>query len=333
MADFTNRVYGCALVKAINSNYNADFAGQPRTLPNGQVYATDKTYKYAIRNFIKDVYGESVFFYKTFNNEMKPMSLNEKYLDLFGAFPKKAVEKKAGKGKKAKDESNEEGVTNTSEEYNKPEIASNLLTCIDIRMFGATFAGETNISVHGPVQVNHAVNLWENSQIYSEQISSPFRNEGQDGDKEKDMTTLGRQSRLDEGHYLHHFSINPSNLRDILKVAGKGAMRLTEQDIDKLKDGMMHGVTWYDSASKAGCENEMLVWVELVEGSKLVLPNFTNLITLEQEKVDGKYIYDFQKLTNKLGQHKDQVLRVEISYNEVTCLLKNCPDNSVINNL
>ncbi len=23
--------YGCAIVKAINSNYNADFSGQPRT--------------------------------------------------------------------------------------------------------------------------------------------------------------------------------------------------------------------------------------------------------------------------------------------------------------
>lgn len=34
MAEFKKRVYGCAIVKAINSNYNADFSGQPRTLPD-----------------------------------------------------------------------------------------------------------------------------------------------------------------------------------------------------------------------------------------------------------------------------------------------------------
>ena len=37
MEKFENRVFGCVVVKAINSNYNADFSGQPRTLPNGVV--------------------------------------------------------------------------------------------------------------------------------------------------------------------------------------------------------------------------------------------------------------------------------------------------------
>jgi CRISPR-associated protein Csh2 len=49
MTQFKNRVYGFAVIKAINSNYNADFSGQPRTLPNGQVYATDKALKYTVR--------------------------------------------------------------------------------------------------------------------------------------------------------------------------------------------------------------------------------------------------------------------------------------------
>ena len=38
MTEFKNRVFGCVAVKAINSNYNADFSGQPRTLPNGKVF-------------------------------------------------------------------------------------------------------------------------------------------------------------------------------------------------------------------------------------------------------------------------------------------------------
>ena len=43
---FKNRVFGCVVIKSVNSNYNADFSHQPRTLPDGSVYATDKALKY-----------------------------------------------------------------------------------------------------------------------------------------------------------------------------------------------------------------------------------------------------------------------------------------------
>ena len=49
---FNKRVYGSAIIKSLNANYNADFTKQPRTLPNGIVYATDKALKYTIRHFL-----------------------------------------------------------------------------------------------------------------------------------------------------------------------------------------------------------------------------------------------------------------------------------------
>lgn len=304
MTEFKNRVFGCAVVKAINSNYNADFSGQPRTLPNGQVYATDKAFKYTVKNYLKDVYdGEKVFYFKTLNENLNPLSLDEKYKALFGDYP-------------------------TGNNI-KPEVSKKLLSCIDIRLFGATFAGKTNISVHGPVQVNHGVNIWSDSCIFTEQISSPFSNKADDPEAEKGMTTLGRQSRLDEGHYLHHFSINPNNLCDILANAGKEAQALSSDDIEKLKEAMRRGATWYDSASKAGCENEMLVWVELKENSKIVLPNFTTLIDLKDEKKDGKYVYDFEKLTTELAKFKDEISFVEVFCNEQMCKLENLPEKTV----
>ena len=304
MTEFKNRVFGCAVVKAINSNYNADFSGQPRTLPNGQVYATDKAFKYTVKNYLKDVYdGEKVFYFKTLNENLNPLSLDEKYKALFGDYP-------------------------TGNNI-KPEVSKKLLSCIDIRLFGATFAGKTNISVHGPVQVNHGVNIWSDSCIFTEQISSPFSNKADDPEAEKGMTTLGRQSRLDEGHYLHHFSINPNNLCDILANAGKEAQALSSDDIEKLKEAMRRGATWYDSASKAGCENEMLVWVELKENSKIVLPNFTTLIDLKDEKKNGKYVYDFEKLTTELAKFKDEISLVEVFCNEQMCELENLPEKTV----
>ncbi|MDD2438152.1 MAG: type I CRISPR-associated protein Cas7 [Massilibacteroides sp.] len=309
MSEFKNRVFGCAIVKAINSNYNADFSGQPRTLPNGVVYATDKAYKYTVKNYLKDVSSnEKIFYFKSLNANLNPISLDETYKKHFGDYPK-------GTGKE-------------KDKIVKTEVAKNLLSCLDIRLFGATFAGETNISIHGSVQVNHGVNIWKENNIYSEQITSPFANKSDDPGAEKGMTTIGRQSKLEEGHYLHHFSINPKNLIDVTALAGEEARELSEDDILKLKEAMSRGVTWYDSASKAGSENEMLVWVQLNENSKIVLPNFTTLIKLEDEKNAGKYVYDFADLTTELTKFSDEIEFVEIYNNKQTVSLKNIPKNT-----
>ena len=215
----------------------------------------------------------------------------------------------------------------------KTTVAKNLLSCLDIRLFGATFAGETNISIHGPVQVNHGVNIWKENNIYSEQITSPFSNKADDPDAEKGMTTIGRQSKLEEGHYLHHFSINPKNLIDVTTLAGEEAQKLSEDDISKLKEAMRRGVTWYDSASKAGSENEILIWVQLNESSKIVLPNFTTLIKLEDEKNARKYVYDFAELTTELTKFSNEIEFVEVFYNKQTVSLKNIPKNTKENDL
>jgi CRISPR-associated protein Csh2 len=310
MANFKNRVFGCALVKAINSNYNADFSGQPRTLPNGVVYATDKAFKYAIKNYLKDVYPQEIIFYfKSLNENLNPLSLDETYVRHFGDYPK-------GSGK-------------DKDKVLKSNVAINLLRCLDIRLFGATFAGETNISVHGPVQINHGVNIWKENNIFTEQITSPFSNKANDPEAEKGMTTIGRQSKLEEGHYLHHFSVNPGNLSGIVSLSGENAEALSDEDITKLKEAMRRGVTWYDSASKAGSENEMLIWVELKEDSKVVLPNFSNLIVLESEKGNGKYVYDMVLLKEVLNNNKSEIKSIEVYYNKQSVELKNKPDSVI----
>ena len=216
MAEFKKRVYGCAIVKAINSNYNADFSGQPRTLPDGIVYATDKAFKYSIKKYLKDTYENvDVFYMKTLNDNLNPRSLDERYENLFGAIPKDKTKIK------------------------KKEVAKNLLSCLDVKLFGATFAGCTNVSVHGPVQINHGMNIWKDNYIYTEQITSPFSNKAskkdEDTDTEKSMTTIGRQSRLEEGHYLHHFSINPGNLDDISEIVGEDAKEVFLTRMQKIK--------------------------------------------------------------------------------------------------
>ncbi|MCP5503399.1 MAG: type I CRISPR-associated protein Cas7 [Leptospiraceae bacterium] len=324
-ASFENRVFGCVIVKSINSNYNADFTHQPRTLPDGTVYATDKALKYTIRNYIDRVYTEEkVFYFKRLNEDLNPLDLVGMYKRVFNS--------------EIKSDS-------------KDKLLINLLSCIDIKLFGATFAPKgndqkgKNISIHGPVQINHGVNRFPENSIYSEQIMSPFSNpkekKGKDNEEsessEPGMTTLGSQSKLKEGHYVHHFSINPLNLRDHSEIANKGKKEsetvfLSNLDIEKLKEGMKKGATYYDSASKAGTENELLLWIQLKKESKAVLPNLSELVEVER-KESGQVKIDLSKIKEVLESRKDEIEKIEVSYNSSITELIGLPDNSVISEL
>ncbi|SOD93119.1 type I CRISPR-associated protein Cas7 [Spirosoma fluviale] len=258
---FFNRVFGCVIIKSVNSNYNADFSHQPRTLPDGTVYATDKALKYTVRNYLKKAFpGEKVFYLKTLNTELQPRTLDESYEHYFGVYPK---EKDA---------------------QLRRTVAKHLFECIDVRLFGGTYAGKTSLSIHGPLQITHGVNRFVEGVIYFEQIMTPFRNPGATS-AESTMSSLGTQSKLKEGHYVHGFSLNPHNSSDLIELCGGKA--ISDEDIDKAKKALTQGATFYDSAAKAGTENELMLWVQLKVGSMLVLPSFVDLIQVgEDRKID-----------------------------------------------
>ena len=147
---------------------------------------------------------------------------------------------------------------------------------------------------------------------------SPF------ADKEgADASTLGRQSKLQEGHYLHHISVNPKNLDEIVRLAGENAAPLSKNDITKLKEALCFGATYFDSSAKAGIDNEALVWVTLKESAKSVLPTFNNLISLD--KKDGKVILDFKALTAAITRLGDDVESVELHYLAESVNVVNAP--------
>ena len=300
---FNNRVFGCVVIKSLNSNYNADFTHQPRTLPDGTVYATDKTLKYSVRNFLKKVYpNEKVLYFKNFSAEMQPRTLDETYEKVLGEFPK---------GKEA--------------EIRKT-VGKNLLSCVDVRLFGGTYAGKTNLSIHGTTQITHGVNRFPDNMIYSEQIMSPFRNPG-DNNKDSTMTTLGTQSKLREGHYVHHFSVNPQNISELVSLCDGSP--LNNEDVTKLKEGLTRGVTLYDSSAKAGTENELMLWVQLKEGSMLVLPSF---VTLVEVRDDEKRTIDLSKVSAVLKQDhiKAAIEKIELYYDKTMTTIEGAPDNAIV---
>ncbi len=297
---FKNRVFGCAIIKSINSNYNADFSHQPRTLPNGTVYATDKVLKYSVRNYLKSALGEKLFYFKSLTDDMSPRTLDETYEHHFG------------KGK-LEDKKNI-----------RLNVLKDILSCIDVRLFGGTYAGKTNISIHGTVQFTHGMNRYPENIIYSEQIMSPFRNPGLNS-AESTMTTLGTQSKLQEGHYVHHFSVNPKNIEDDANRVGTEG--LYNSDIEKLKEALRKGVSFYDSSAKAGTENELLLWVQLKADSKAVLPSFVELVEVNENKE-----IDLSKITLLLSkaQIQSEIEKVELFYNQGLTKVINAPANSIL---
>lgn len=308
MSSFNNRIFGCVVIKAINSNYNADFSHQPRTLPDGTVYATDKVLKYSIRNFLKKAYSEEkVFYFKTLSDEMQPRTLDETYESLFGKYTDI-------KGKDA-------------ESQLRKAVLKNLLSCLDVRLFGGTYAGKTNISIHGPVQITHAIDQYKKGEIYSEQIMSPFRNSG-DKNADSTMTTLGSQSKLSEGHYVHGFSVNPQNIAD--HVALSDGTALQNEDIQKLKVGLTRGVSFYDSAAKSGSENELMLWVQLKEGSLIVLPSFVELVKINADKS-----IDLTGIAEILSRPHiaSQVEKIEIVYDQTATKVLGIPQNAIVSDL
>lgn len=309
MTKFKKRAYGAVVIKSINSNYNADFTHQPRTLPDGRVYATDKALKYLVRNYLIHETEEKIFYYKTLKEDtLNPRSLDETYEKHFGAIPK-------GEGSGAAKEASK-----------KKEMLSKLLTSLDVRLFGGTYAGSTNLSMHGPTQITHGLNQFGRGEIFSEQIMSPFRNSAE-GKEDSAMTTLGTQSKLREGHYVHGVSVNPKNLEMLTALSGTNN-HLSIADIEKLKLGLRCGATYYDSSAKAGTDNELLLWVELKEGSKLVLPSFAELVkVLDNEKRE----IDLGGIQMLLAQNhvKSEIEKVEVYFNKTISTIVNKPEGAV----
>jgi CRISPR-associated protein Csh2 len=307
MGNYNKRAYGCAVIKSINSNYNADFTHQPRRLPDGKVYATDKALKYAVRNYWVDR-GLKVFYYKRLNENLNPLDLNEAYERMFR-------EDELGNDKKT--------------------VLKNLLSCLDIRTFGATYANKkknVGLSIHGTVQFTHGLNRFIEDDIFSEQIMSPFADQKEVKDKsskteptykEAEASTLGTQFKLREGHYVHHISVNPLNISELVSIST--AQSITQDDINVLKDALRFGVTYYDSSAKAGTDNEALFWLELNEDSKLVLPSFVELVSIGEDE-QGSFI-DFENLSQLLDQENvsKHIATKDLYYDKATTRVINLP--------
>lgn len=256
---------GLIMIRSENSNFNADFTHTPRRLPDekGTIYATDKSLKYCIRKYLKDNKKDKqgdVFVWRRKKVDDTPMKIEENYMVLFN-----------------------ERMKDKKELPDKSTILKDLLSCIDVRLFGVTFApGEAgkNMSITGPIQISYGVNRFGNNVHYTNQILSPYQ------PKEKgQQTTIGEESKALELHYAFDFIVNPNHLKDCTGHLNSNGILLTVADIDSFKEAARMGVTNVNSTTKIGSENELFLYIEY--DRSLLLQNLKDFVKVE-EGLNGK---------------------------------------------
>lgn len=288
-----SKVYGVIGIKAIMSNWNADFTGRPKTISTTKIFGSDKALKYPMKK-MWDEEGKKVIYIKSYKidektgEKIQPLDLDERYKKVFG-----------------------EGI----EKNTKPEdVLKNLFSAIDIMNFGATFATKNaNLSITGAVQIGQGFNKYENSNIETQDILSPFRNSNKEN---AEASTLGTKIVADECHYVYPFSVNPQNYKNYKDILPEFE-GYTEEAYQEFKKASLIAATAINTNSKSGCENEFAIFIEAKENSDLYLANLDQYITFEKVE-NGKDNIDIKDLKEIITKNKDKIEKVEIYYNKIT---------------
>lgn len=306
------RVYGVVGIKSMMSNWNADFSGKPKTTSNGDIFGSDKAFKYPIKKMWESQ-GKPVLYVKSYSyKEDKNNKTTFQARTLSQRFEQKFNKK-------------------ISDISDKAEIIKSLFAAIDVLNFGATFAEEkNNISITGAVQVGQGFNKYDDSNVEVIDILSPFVDSTKD---DAQNTSIGKKIVSNEAHYMYPFSVNPENY-DIYTQEIKVLEGYTQEAYESFKEGCLVAATAHNTNSKAGCENEFAIFVECNENSKLYLANLDQYIEfIKKEK--GKDIIDLSKLSDILSQDniKNEISNIEVYYNQYTIELKGVLPQYNINNL
>jgi len=256
------RAYGVIGIRAIMSNWNADFTGRPKTTSEGEIFGSDKALKYPIKRMWADE-SKKVMYLKSYITDydkkkkeeyLRPKTLKERYEEFFG----------------------------TIDKANPKEVLKNLFSCIDIKNFGATFAEEgQNISITGAVQIGQGFNKFENTNVEIQDILSPFSDSKKvKSEEDVNQSTLGKKIMIDEAHYFYGFSVNPKNYDEYKDIIGNFE-GYTKEDFKEFKKAARVAVTRFATNSKFGCDNEFALFVEF--DTEKYLPDLSEYIKFDSE--------------------------------------------------
>ena len=295
------RVYGVLGISSIMANWNADFSGYPKSTSDGNVYGSDKALKYPMKKMWDDE-GKKVLYIKSmkFSKEGKkgeislvPRNLKERYEQLFDVDDLKNCK-------------------------DVKEVLKNLLSAVDVKNFGATFAeAGMNIAITGAVQIGQGFNKYGDSNVEEQQILSPFRVDK--NEDEAKNSTLGTKIVSDEAHYFYPFVINPMAYKSFVELGVTDGY--TEEDYNNFHRTALVSATSFATNAKSGCENEFALFVET--NIDTYLPNLSEYIVFRKE--ENKNVISIQ-CDDLFSELKDSIENIEVYYNPYTTVLEGTTD-------
>lgn len=294
------RVYGVMGISSVMANWNADFSGYPKTTSKGDIFGSDKAFKYPMKKMWNEN-GDKVVYIKSMTTKedkkgsvsLVPRTLMERYIQLF----------------------------HTEDVKDVKNVLSNLFSAVDVKNFGATFAEKgCNISITGAVQFGQGFNKYKESMPQEQQILSPFRDatasqKSKDGEEARN-SSLGTKIVSDEAHYFYPFSINPKVYQEYVELGV--TQGYTEEDYRKFKQTALCAATSFATNAKAGCENEFGLLVETQED--VYLPSLAESIVFEHHKADKNVIRVM--CGSLLREFGAKIRNVEIYYNPYTTMIE-----------
>ena len=230
------RVYGVIGISSIMANWNADFSGFPKTTSDGETFGSDKALKYPMKKMWENE-GKKVLYIKSMRlskdgASLIPRTLKERYEMLFQ-------------------------VDNLADCKEVKEILHNLMSAVDVKNFGATFAeSNNNISITGAVQIGQGFNKYEGTNPEEQQILSPFR-DAKDDKEEALNSTLGTKIVSNEAHYFYPFVINPAAYRELTELGVTEGY--TEEDYENFRKAALVSATSFATNAKEGRSEEQHV--------------------------------------------------------------------------
>ena len=295
------RVYGVLGISSIMANWNADFSGYPKTTSDGETFGSDKALKYPMKK-MWDNEGKKVLYIKSmrFSEGKKgeeitliPRTLKERYVYLFQV----------------------EDLKNCKD---MKEVLKNLMSAVDVKNFGATFAESgNNISITGAVQIGQGFNKYDGTNPEEQQILSPFRADTKE-DTEAKNSTLGTKIVSNEAHYFYPFVINPLAYKELTELGVTEGY--TEEDYQNFRRTAIVSATSFATNAKVGCENEFALFVETKADA--YLPNLSEYVEFQKTEGKNRILLSCGEF---LDQMEDAVEKIDIYYNPHTTELEGVP--------
>ena len=296
------RVYGVIGISSVMANWNADFSGFPKTTSGGETFGSDKALKYPMKKMWENE-GKKVLYIKSMRlskdgTALIPRTLKERYEMLF------QVEDLAA----CKD---------------VKQLLSNLMSAVDVKNFGATFAeANNNISITGAVQFGQGFNKYEGTNPEEQQILSPFR-DAKDAKEEAGNSTLGTKIVSNEAHYFYPFVINPMAYKEFEELGVTEGY--TEEDYQNFRRTALVSATSFATNSKEGCENEFALFVET--DPDIYLPNLSEYIVFE--KMQKKNVIRIE-CSDFLKEFGESIRKIDVYYNPYTTELEGVSEQMAV---